>query len=105
MVGSSPFEEADFDAALDAALPHLVYFELNQNHRGLPDEGTLNFSAMLDRLKAANYTGIVGFEAFSSSVVGPAVGGGVAIWRDLFQHGDEVARRGMRLIKIQAAKR
>ena len=39
-------EEPDFYAALDAALPHLVYFELDQNHRGLPDEGTLDFAAM-----------------------------------------------------------
>lgn len=92
-------EEPDFNAAFDAALPYLVYFELDQNHRGLPDEGTLDFSAMLTRLAAANYQDVIGFEAFSSSVIGPEVGGGVAIWRDLFQHGDEVARRGMRLIK------
>ena len=98
-------EEPDFYAALDAALPHLVYFELDQNHRGLPDQGTLDFPTILARLEKANYTDVIGFEAFSSSVVGSEVGGGVAIWRDLFQHGDEVARRGMRLIKGRTVAR
>ncbi|PSH65780.1 sugar phosphate isomerase/epimerase [Phyllobacterium brassicacearum] len=91
-------EEADFQAALEAALPHLAYFELDQNHRGLPDEGSLDFPAMLTRLRAANYKGVIGFEAFSSSIAGPDVAAGVAIWRDLFQNGDDVARRGMRLL-------
>jgi D-psicose/D-tagatose/L-ribulose 3-epimerase len=92
-------EEADPLAAIDAALPHLGYFELDQNHRGLPDRGTLDFAPMLDRLRRAGYRGPIGVEAFSSRIAGPEVAAGVAVWRDMFDDGDAVARAGATIIR------
>jgi len=91
-------EEADSLAALEAALPHLAYFELDQNDRGLLDRGQIDFAPFLHRLKAAGYDKLIGVEAFSSAVSGPDVARGVAAWRPLFADGDEVARSGRRVL-------
>lgn len=84
-------EEADMMAALRKALPYLVYFELDQNDRGLLDRGGIDFGPMLRLLKESGYADIIGAEAFSSAVAGPEVARGVAAWRPLFADGDEVA--------------
>jgi D-psicose/D-tagatose/L-ribulose 3-epimerase len=94
-------EEADPLAALERALPRLAYFELDQNDRGLPHRGAIDFRPMLARLRAASYTGLVGVEAFSNAVSGPELQAGVSIWRDLFRSGDEVARSAAEIIREQ----
>ena len=64
-------EEADPLAALEKALPHLAYFELDQNDRGPVDRGVIDFVPYLQRLKAAGYDDLIGVEAFSVCRVGP----------------------------------
>src|SRR5690606_32245558 len=44
-------EEDDLMAALELALPHLAYFEIDQNHRGLLTRGSIDFAPFLERLK------------------------------------------------------
>jgi D-psicose/D-tagatose/L-ribulose 3-epimerase len=92
-------EEADMARAVDAALPHLAYFELDQNHRGHPDQGAIDFEPLLRRLFAAGYGDIVGIEAFSRNVIGAEIGAAIGIWRDLFDDGGVVAHDGMALIR------
>lgn len=84
-------EETDMVAALKRALPYLVYFEMDQNDRGLLDRGAIDFTPMLQVLKDSGYRDIIGAEAFSSAVSGPDVARGVAAWRPLFTDGDQVA--------------
>ncbi|MDB6454386.1 sugar phosphate isomerase/epimerase family protein [Falsirhodobacter sp. 20TX0035] len=91
-------EEVDPLAALDCALPHLAYFELDQNDRGLLDRGHIDFAPYLSRLKAAGYDKLIGVEGFSSAVSGPDVARGVAAWRPLFANGDEIADSGRRVL-------
>jgi D-psicose/D-tagatose/L-ribulose 3-epimerase len=91
-------EEADPLAALDAALPYLRYFELDQNDRGMPDRGAIDFMPMLARLREAGYDGMIGVEAFSSAIASPEVAAGVAAWRDLFNDGDLVAKAAIGVI-------
>lgn len=91
-------EENDMMAALETALPHLAYFEIDQNHRGLLSRGTLDFSPFLIRLKEAGYSGLVGVEAFSSAVSHPDIVAGVGAWRNMFEHGDEVAMEAVELL-------
>ncbi|KAA0680647.1 sugar phosphate isomerase/epimerase [Roseomonas genomospecies 6] len=91
-------EEDDMLGALERAMPHLGYFEIDQNHRGRLTQGSIDFAPMLRRLKAANYQGLIGVEAFSSAVSHPDITAGVASWRNLFSHGDEVAREGQLLL-------
>jgi D-psicose/D-tagatose/L-ribulose 3-epimerase len=92
-------EEADPLAALERALPHLAYFELDQNDRGPVDRGTIDFRPQLALLKAAGYDDLIGVEAFSSAVSGPEVAAGVGAWRNLFDDGDEVARSTMTVMR------
>ena len=92
-------EEDDMLAALETALPHLAYFEIDQNHRGLLSRGTLDFSPYLARLKEAGYDGLVGVEAFSSAVSHPDIVAGVGAWRNMFEHGDQVALEAVELLK------
>nr|WP_210258704.1 MULTISPECIES: sugar phosphate isomerase/epimerase family protein [unclassified Devosia] len=91
-------EEDDMMATLELALPHLAYFEIDQNHRGLLSRGTIQFSPLLQRLKAAEYSGLVGVEAFSSAISHPDITAGVGAWRNMFEDGDEVAREGIELM-------
>jgi D-psicose/D-tagatose/L-ribulose 3-epimerase len=94
-------EEADMLQALEAALPRLAYFELDQNDRGRPDRGAIDFGPLLARLFEAGYADILGIEAFSRNVIGADIGGAIGIWRDLFEDGDVVARSGIALIQRQ----
>ncbi|MGY0835443.1 sugar phosphate isomerase/epimerase family protein [Azospirillum argentinense] len=91
-------EENDLLGALELAMPHLGYFEIDQNHRGRLTQGSIDFAPMLRRLKAADYQGLIGVEAFSSAVSHPDITAGVASWRNLFDHGDDVARDGQLLL-------
>lgn len=91
-------EEDDMMAALDLALPHLAYFEIDQNHRGLLSRGSIDFAPFLERLKQAGYAGLVGVEAFSSAISHADITAGVAAWRNMFENGDDVAREGIELM-------
>jgi D-psicose/D-tagatose/L-ribulose 3-epimerase len=92
-------EETDPLAAIEQALPHLAYFELDQNHRGRPDRGAIDFTPLLAALFRANYPGLIGVEAFSSRVTGRDVAAIIGIWRDMFEDGNEVARAGASIIR------
>jgi D-psicose/D-tagatose/L-ribulose 3-epimerase len=92
-------EEDDMMTALETALPHLAYFEIDQNHRGLLSRGTLDFSPFLARLKESDYQGLIGVEAFSSGVSHPDIVAGVGAWRNMFDNGDEVGREAIELFK------
>jgi D-psicose/D-tagatose/L-ribulose 3-epimerase len=91
-------EEVDMMEALKKALPHLAYFELDQNDRGLLDRGLIDFQPMLAYLKDSGYDKLIGVEAFSNAVSGPDIVRGVSAWRDLFKSGDEVAASAARVL-------
>jgi D-psicose/D-tagatose/L-ribulose 3-epimerase len=97
-------EEDDLFVAIQAALPHLAYFELDQNHRGRPDRGAIDLEAMLAKLLATGYSGIIGVEAFSRAVTGADVAAVIGIWRDMYSNGDEVASSAAALIRRAQAK-
>ena len=87
------------ERAPDAAPPHLAYFELDQNHRGHPDRGAIDFGPLLTRLFDAGYDDIVGIEAFSRNVIAAEIGAAIGIWRDLFDDSDAVGHAGMAHIR------
>lgn len=94
-------EEADPRAAISRAMPRLAYFELDQSHRGAPDEGSLDLAAWLRHLASTGYQGIVGVEAFSRSLMAADHADSLAIWSDRFRAGDSdrLAEAFMRLIE------
>lgn len=91
-------EEADPCSAIEAALPHLFYFELDQSHRGLLSQGSLDLTGLLRAVLRGGYRGLVGIEAFTRGRMVEDHADALAIWRETFDDADRVAREGMDLI-------
>lgn len=91
-------EEVSLIDAIRRALPRLAYFELDQNHRGSPTGGLIDFKPLLAELARLDYTGIVGIEAFSRQALAEDHADALAIWRETFADGDAVAEEGLKLI-------
>lgn len=85
-------EEADFAAPVARCADRLGYVHVGESHRGALGTGTVDFAAFFGALGAAGYRGPVTFESFSSAVVHPQLSSTLAIWRDLWQDGEELAR-------------
>jgi D-psicose/D-tagatose/L-ribulose 3-epimerase len=96
-------EEADAAAAIRACGSRLRYFHVNENHRGYLDAGSINFAPVFRALVMAQYSGPIAFEAFSSSTCNPTVAGKAAIWRSVFEDGEDVARRALDCLKAGMA--
>jgi D-psicose/D-tagatose/L-ribulose 3-epimerase len=84
-------EEADMFAALDLALPKLGYLELGQSGRGFLSTGVVDVAAVVAHAVAAGYTGIIGVEAFSRSVLPSPVADALSIWREPYVDGRALA--------------
>jgi len=92
-------EEADAAAAIRACGSRLKYFHVNENHRGYVDTGSIDFAPIFRALVEAKYDGPISFEAFSSSTCTPLVAGKAAIWRSVYDDGEDVARRALAYLK------
>jgi D-psicose/D-tagatose/L-ribulose 3-epimerase len=92
-------EEADAAAAIRACGTRLRYFHVNENHRGYLDAGSIDFAPVFRALVTAQYAGAITFEAFSSSTCSPAVAGKAAVWRSVFEDGEDVAHRALDYLK------
>jgi D-psicose/D-tagatose/L-ribulose 3-epimerase len=96
-------EEADAAAAIRACGPALRHFHVNENHRGYLGAGSIDFSPIFRALVTAQYAGTISFEAFSSSTCTPSIAGKGAIWRSVFEDGEDVARRALDFLKSEMA--
>lgn len=92
-------EEADPEAAIRNAMPHLFYFEIDQSHRGMLTAGSIDISALLRATAGGGYGGIVGIEAFTRGRMEEDHAGALAIWRETFDDGGRLAREGLDLIR------
>lgn len=91
-------DEAAPFAAIGTAMPRLAYFELDQSHRGAAFDGSLDLIAWARQVRLVGYTGIVGVEAFSRSMLASDHANALAIWEDRFSDGDRVAAEFMHVI-------
>lgn len=92
-------EEADMSAAIRAALPKLGYLELGQSGRGHLGSGAVDIPAVVQTAIDDGYTGRWGVEAFSRRLVGEPAADMLAIWRDPFDNGLELASDAIRVIR------
>ena len=92
-------EEADAAAAIRACGSALRYFHVNENHRGYLNAGSIDFAPIFRALVTAQYAGPISFEAFSSATCTPAIAGKGAIWRSVFEDGEDVASRALDFLK------
>lgn len=96
-------EEPDmFFPVLDAG-DRLGYVHIGESHRGYLGSGTVDFDSFFRALGRLGYDGPVVFESFSSVVVHPQMSSMLAIWRNLWSDGDDLAAHANRFIRGRLA--
>lgn len=91
-------ESGLFEPILRAA-EQLTYVHIGESHRGYLGSGTVDFDSMFRALAHIGYDGPVVFESFSSAVVDPQLSSMLAIWRNLWSDGDDLAAHANRFIR------
>ena len=84
-------EEQDFMQPVLACGKKLGYVHVGESHRGYLGSGTINFGQFFNALAAIDYQGVVTFESFSSAVVNEQLSNALAIWRNLWEDGMDLA--------------
>jgi D-psicose/D-tagatose/L-ribulose 3-epimerase len=91
-------EERDFVAPVVEAGDKLGYVHIGESHRGYLGTGTIDFPAFFGALTSSGYTGPVTFESFSRAVVSPDLSDRLAVWRDLWTDGMDLAKQAREFI-------
>ena len=92
-------EEADLEAALIDTGDMLGYFHIGESGRGYLGAGNIDFDRVFRGLAKAGYQGPITFESFSSTVVNKQLSGILAIWRNLWEDGADLARHAKGFIE------
>ena len=77
----------------------LGYFHIGESGRGYLGAGNIDFDRVFRGLVKAGYEGPITFESFSSAVVNPQLSGILAIWRNLWEDGADLARHAKGFIE------
>lgn len=94
-------EEAGFFAPVIACGDRLGYVHIGESHRGYLGSGNVDFTELFRGLAAIDYSGPITFESFSSTVVDPHLSWTLAIWRDLWDDGVDLATHARGFIDAQ----
>jgi len=99
-------EEADFMQPVLACGKRLGYVHIGESNRGYLGSGTIDFAQFFHALAMIDYQGVVTFESFSSTVVNDDLSNALAIWRNLWDDGMDLAVHAREFMAngIQAAK-
>jgi D-psicose/D-tagatose/L-ribulose 3-epimerase len=84
-------EEDGFRIPLEQVGDRLGYVHIGESHRGYLGSGTVDFDTFFAALRDSGYRGPVTFESFSSAVVHPDLSNDLAVWRNLWSDGDDLA--------------
>jgi D-psicose/D-tagatose/L-ribulose 3-epimerase len=82
----------------------LGYVHIGENHRGYLGSGHLDFPAFFGALEQIGFRGPITFESFSSAVLAPGLSNDLAIWRNLWDDGADLARQAHGFIADQQAR-
>lgn len=91
-------EEEDLVRPVREAGDRLGYVHVGENHRGYLGSGHLDFTAFFHALADIGYSGPIIFESFSSAVVMRGLSSDLAIWRNLWSDGEDLARHARAFI-------
>lgn len=84
-------EEDSLSAPVHLVGDRLGYVHVGENHRGYLGSGHIDFSGFFAALGEIGYTGPITFESFSSAVVSPTLSNDLAVWRNLWTDGVDLA--------------
>jgi len=96
-------EEDDFVRPVLEVGDRLGYVHIGENHRGYLGSGHLDFGPFFHALADIGYSGPITFESFSSSVVARGLSDDLAVWRDLWDDGEDLAAHAHRFMSNQLA--
>jgi D-psicose/D-tagatose/L-ribulose 3-epimerase len=94
-------EENDFVRPVNEVGDRLGYVHIGENHRGYLGSGHLDFAPFFRALDTIGYQGPITFESFSSAVVASGLSNDLAIWRNLWTDGEDLARHAHQFITDQ----
>lgn len=92
-------EEGDMRKPVIEARDRLGYVHIGESHRGYLGSGTIDFTSFFRALVEIDFTGTITFESFSSAVVDPALSNNLAVWRNLWDDGDDLAAHALRFMQ------
>ena len=84
-------EEDDFVRPVHLVGDRLGYVHIGESNRGYLGSGTVDFAQFFKALAMVDYQGTITFESFSSTVVNPELSNALAIWRNLWDDGMDLA--------------
>lgn len=90
-------EERSIPDAIRATGDRLVHFQANENHRGFPGTGNMDWTAIARALHQVGYTGPVSLEPFRRE--DDRIGLPIAHWRAPHENEDDKLRAGLGLIR------
>ncbi|NUW43179.1 sugar phosphate isomerase/epimerase family protein [Nonomuraea rhodomycinica] len=94
-------EEEDLVRPVHEVGDRLGYVHVGENHRGYLGSGHIDFTAFFHALGDIGYRGPITFESFSSAVVMRGLSNDLAIWRNLWSDGEDLARHARAFIAGQ----
>ncbi|MCU1700998.1 MAG: xylose isomerase protein [Mycobacterium sp.] len=94
-------EEDDFVRPVLLVGDRLGYVHIGENHRGYLGSGHLDFAPFFRALDTIGYAGPITFESFSSAVVMEGLSNDLAIWRNLWTDGADLAVHAHQFITEQ----
>jgi D-psicose/D-tagatose/L-ribulose 3-epimerase len=94
-------EEMDFVQPVLQCGDRLGYVHIGESHRGYLGSGTIDFASFFHALASIGYRGPVTFESFSSAVVAQGLSNDLAVWRNLWGDGMDLARHAHDFIAAQ----
>lgn len=98
-------EEGNLARAIESCGARLGYIHIGESHRGYLGTGTVDFRTVFRTLAKIGYRGAITFESFSSAVVEPQLSMALAVWRNMWTDGEDLARHAKAFMEteIQAA--
>lgn len=94
-------DENDPIAAIEACQSRLGYFHIGESHRGYLGTGNITLRNMFRALARVGYSGPLVFESFSNAIVSPFVTEALAIWRNQWEDGEQVAKHALDYIQSE----
>lgn len=94
-------EEADLATPIHACAGRLGYVHVGESHRGYLGTGTVAFDELFGALAEIGYDGPLTFESFSTAVISERFAMALAVWRDPWQDGRDLATQARRFMVDQ----
>jgi D-psicose/D-tagatose/L-ribulose 3-epimerase len=94
-------EEANLADPVRACRERLGYVHVGESHRGSLGSGTVPFHELFGALAEIDYDGPITFESFSTAVISERFATALAVWRDHWQDGRDLAAHARRFLLDQ----